>query len=47
MIFAPMLSQWRCLQMPAMKGWHPDGIQFEFFVLSATKAAQAGFNEVP
>jgi hypothetical protein len=46
MIFAPMLSQWRCLQMPAMKGWHPDGIQ-ELFVLSAAKAAQAGFIEVP
>ncbi len=26
---------------------HPDGIQFELFVLSAAKAAEAGFDEAP
>ena len=26
---------------------HPDGIQFELFALSAAKAAEAGFDEVP
>lgn len=26
---------------------HPDGIQFEFFVLSAAKATEAGFDESP